>query len=66
MGRNVQVRVMKEKAKADARRKHIMILRDHLYGTLGFEELKPHIVLEFLVVFRTLEAEQHAKTKSYK
>ena len=63
MGRNVQVRVMKEKAKADARRKHIMILRDHLYGTLGFEELKPHIVLEYFELLSTFDGIENAKIK---
>ena len=64
--RNAKVRMAKEQTKDDVREKHIMTLRAQLYGTLGFEELKPHIVLEFFEVFRTLEAEQHAKTKSYK
>ena len=56
---------MQEEATADVRRKHIMILRDHLYGTLGFDDLKPHIVLQFFELLSTFDGIEHAKTKSY-
>ena len=42
-----------------------MILRDHLYGNLGFEELKPHIVLEYFELLSTFDGIENAKTKSY-
>ena len=63
--RNAKKREAKENRKADVRENYVIALRDHLYGTLSFEELKPYIVLEFFVVFGRLDGEAFAKTRSY-
>ena len=47
------------------RTKHILELRNKLYGPLSFQQLKPHIVLEFFEFFDKIADEENKYTRSY-
>ena len=64
--RDLRKREAKLKITVETRREHIFVLREELYGSLSFDQLKPHIVLEFFEVFDRLEGEYSAKMRSYK
>ena len=66
MERDRKFRNERDNQQKNLRRKRILELKKQLYGSLSFQQLKPHIVLEF---FEAIEAEQdreHKKMIAYK
>ena len=49
----------------EMRMSHISELRNLLYGSLSFGELKPHIVLEYYVTLEKLSNLQNKKSRAY-